>query len=164
MPSLVPFFKFCCRRVFPFPTSPLSQLSSRVSMGKPTGLPSFDTLSIQGAPWRLDFGICGLHVYFAILCLEKARKKANMLHVEAGVSNLRMCCLTSGPNKDKGVGENLPVEVRSSEDAHYDKTDGVKMKRKLVEKLLKGWKRCVCVCVGGHCSTKLSSEHQVAKS
>ena len=74
---------------------------------------NFDTLSIQGAPWRLDFGICGLHVHFAILCLEKAREKANMLHVEAGVSNLRMCCLTSGPGKDKGVGEKLPVEVKA---------------------------------------------------
>lgn len=72
---------------------------------------NFDTLSIQGAPWRLDFGICGLHVHFAILCLEKAREK--VLHVEAGVSNLRMCCLTSGPDKDKGVGEKLPVEVKA---------------------------------------------------
>ena len=40
--------------------------------------------------------------------------------------------------KDKGVGEKLAVEVRSSENVHYDKTDGVKMNGKLVEKLLKG--------------------------
>ncbi len=52
--------------------------------------------------------------------------------------------------KDKGV--KLAVEVRSSEDVHYDKTDGVKMNRKLVEKLLKGWKR------SANCSRKLSSD------
>ena len=146
MPSLVPFSNSAVQGCSPFQAPLCLSWVHAYLWVNQQDYHNFDTLSIQGAPWRLDFGICGLHVHFAILCLEKAREKANMLHVEAGVSNLRMCCLTSGQAKTKELEKSFQWKLKLWRCALWQdwwSQDEEKISWKNF--YIKGWKSCVCV-------------------